>query len=94
MGGRVWYDGHLLRDGAMSPGDIEDLVQEWVELGFQPTDERNGQRIWKDFCIVESTFGGPTLPCDWLAIFEDGRSAFLAGTDPGAVIGRAKKLQR
>ena len=89
IGGRVWFDGHLLRDGGMNPGDIEALVQEWSELGFQPTQERNGRRVWKDFCVVESMFGGPTLPCDWLSICQDGRSAFLAGTEPGEIIGRA-----
>ena len=28
IGGRVWYDEHLFRDGAMSPNDIGNLV-EW-----------------------------------------------------------------
>jgi hypothetical protein len=78
----------------MNPDDIDDLVQEWIELGFQPTDERDGQRVWHDCCVVGSMFGGSTLPCDWLSIGEDGRSAFLAGTDPGKVIGRAKQPQR
>ena len=26
IGGRVWYDEHLFRDGAMSPNDIGNLV--------------------------------------------------------------------
>ncbi len=83
IGGRVWYDDHLLRDGAMSPNDIESLIDEWTELGFQPMEEIDGERRWKDVCVVESIFGGPTLPCEWLAIGEDGRSAYLKGTDPG-----------
>ena len=37
IGGRVWFDDHLLRDGAMNPNDIESLIEEWTELGFQPT---------------------------------------------------------
>lgn len=83
IGGRVWYDDHLLRDGAMNPNDIESLIDEWTEFGFQPMEERDGERTWKDVCVVESMFGGPTLPCEWLAIGEDGCSAYLKGTDPG-----------
>ena len=36
IGGRVWYDEHLFRDGAMSPRDIQSLIDEWEGLGFQP----------------------------------------------------------
>lgn len=64
IGGRFWFDEHLLRDGAMNPADIEALVEEWTSLGFQPTAELDGQRIWQDCCVVESMLGGPTLPCD------------------------------
>lgn len=88
IGGRVWYDDHLLRDGAMNPNDIESLIDEWTELGFQPMEERDGDRTWKDVCVVESMFGGPTLPCEWLVLGEDGRSAYLKGTDPGPTSSR------
>ncbi|MBK8525432.1 MAG: hypothetical protein IPL58_16195, partial [Betaproteobacteria bacterium] len=57
LGGRVWHDDHLFRDGAMNPGDIESLVEEWIELGFEPIVERDGHRIWKDCCVAESMFG-------------------------------------
>ncbi len=83
IGGRVWYDDHLLRDGAMNPLDIESLIEEWTELGFQPMEKRGGELRWKDVCVVESMFGGPTLPCEWLILAEDGGSAYLKGTDPG-----------
>ena len=88
IGGRVWYDDHLLRDGAMNPHDIESLIDEWTALGFQPMEEIDGERRWKDVCVVESMFGGPTSPCEWLAIGEDGCSAYLKGTDPGAIKSR------
>lgn len=88
IGGRVWFDEHLLRDGAMNPADIESLVDEWTSLGFQPTAELDGQRMWKDCCVVESMFGGPTLPCDWLELAEDGRSAWFKGSVPGKIRGR------
>ena len=92
IGGRVWFDEHLLRDGAMNPAAIAELVEEWSQAGIQPTEARNGQIVWKDCCVVESLLGGPSLPCDWLAMAEDGASAFLKGQPPGDVVGR--KLAR
>jgi hypothetical protein len=85
IGGRVWFDDHLLRDGAMNPRDIESLIEEWTALGFQPTEERDGEKVWKDCCVVESMFGGATLPCDWLEIGDDVRSAWLKDTTPGPI---------
>jgi len=93
IGGRVWFDEHLLRDGAMNPADIESLVEEWTSLGFQPTAELDGQRIWQDCCVVESMLGGPTLPCDWLELSEDGRSAWRKGTQPGEIKWRQKPVK-
>lgn len=49
IGARVWFDDHLLRDGAMNPRDIESLVEEWSDLGFEPTgmiDGQHGPRRW------------------------------------------------
>lgn len=88
IGARVWFDEHLLRDGAMSPAAIAELVEEWSQAGFHPTEERNGELVWKDCCVVESMLGGATLPCDWLVVGEDGASAFLKGHPPGEVVGR------
>ena len=34
IGGRVWYDEHLFRDGAMSPNDIAYLVSGGVTKVF------------------------------------------------------------
>ena len=89
LGGRVWYDDHLLRDGAMNPADIEVLVTTWAARGFEPTAVVDGQGVWKDCCVTEHMFGGPTLPCSWIEITEDGRAAFLRGTAPGKTAGRA-----
>lgn len=88
LGGRLWYDEHLLRDGAMNPSDIGELVEEWAALGFQPTEIIDGVRVWKDMCVVESMFGGPTLPCSWLEVDIEMRCAFLKGRSIGEVIGR------
>lgn len=92
IGGRVWFDEHLLRDGATNPADIASLVEEWTSLGFQPTVEVDEQRIWQDCYVVESMLGGPTLPCDWLEVSEDGRAAWLKGTQPGEIKWRQRRM--
>lgn len=88
--GAAWYDDHLFRLGAMSPDGIKHLVDQWIALGFEPKGDRNGQEYWKDCCVVEPMFGGKTLPCDWLEISEDGRSAYLKGTEPEEVVSNYK----
>ena len=87
IGGAVWYDEKLFRIGAMSSHDIESLVEEFEKAGMEPTDLRDGMRVWKDVCVVESMSAGPTLPCDWLTFDPDKRIAYLTGTEPGAIIG-------
>ena len=90
LGGRVWHDDHLFRDGTMSPRDMQDLVARWAELGFEVSETRDGQTVWKDLCVVESLFGGPTRQCDWLVVDREQRMAYLKGTDPGKVVGSAR----
>lgn len=65
IGGRIYFDDYLYRDGAMGPMDVEDIVEFWKEQGLEPFEERDGEQYWKDLCVVDM-FGGPTLPCDWL----------------------------
>ena len=88
LGGRVWHDEHLFRDGTMNPNDIKAVVERWSDLGFKMIETEQGQQVWKDVCVVESMFGGPTLPCDWIIVDTELRIAYLKGTEPGAVIGR------
>lgn len=87
IGGAVWHDDHLLREGAMSPDGITWLIDRWRERGIEPYGEREGQKYWKDCCVVEGMFGGKTLPCDWLEIAPDRRSVYLTGTEPGEKAG-------
>ena len=87
IGGRIWYDDHLFRDGAMNPQDIAALVATWEDIGLEPFTEVDGNKAWKDFCVVEGMFGGPTLPCDWIEISQDGYSAHLKGAVPGEIAG-------
>jgi hypothetical protein len=88
LGRRVWHDEHLFRDGAMGPADIEYLINHWTDLGFTPTVEKDGQKVWKDICVFQGILGGPTLPCDWIAYDRNTRTAYLKGTELGDIKGR------
>lgn len=82
----IWHDDHLFRDGAMNPADIRALIKEWEDRGFEPMEERNGVKVWKDLCVVEGMSGGPTLPCDWIEVDTKEQFAYLKGTEPGEVV--------
>lgn len=86
IGGRVWFDEHLFRDGAMNSRDIGHLVEEWQSLGFNAHDGGKNPSKWLDVCVVETMFGGATLPCDWIEVDYD--AAFYKGKPKGNVIGR------
>jgi len=86
IGGRVWYDDHLFRDGAMNPDDIESLVEHWEAMGFEGILEIDGQKCWQDICVFE--MGGPTLRCNWIDFDRESRAVFLKGVQPGEVASR------
>jgi hypothetical protein len=88
LGRRVWHDRHLFRDGALTPEDARRLVEGWSVLGFEPAEQRGGALHWKDLCVIQSSHGGPTRPCRWLAFDATQRIAHLAGTDPGPLAWR------
>lgn len=92
IGRRVWHDEHLFRDGAMNPRDIQILVEEWIDLGFEAIAEIDGQKHWKDCCVVEHMFGGPTLPCDWIE-FDPKGFAYLKGVELGEICGPQDDLR-
>jgi len=50
IGGRVWYDDHLFRDGAMNTLDIDVLIERWQKNGLEPFEIVDGQQSWKDLC--------------------------------------------
>ncbi len=84
LGGRVWYDEHLFRNGAMNGMDIQFLLSDWQRKSFRAFDDEDHPTRWVDLCVVDS-FGGLTLPCDWIEIEQ--RKAWLRGTKPGEVYG-------
>lgn len=90
IGGRVWYDEHLFRDGAMNPMDIEGLVNEWQRLGFNTHKENaDGMPIeWLNVCVCESMLGGSTLKCDWIDVDINTQTASLKGCDQDKIVTR------
>jgi len=89
IGGRVWYDQYLFRDGAMGGADIEDIVARWEAMGFEGIVIKDNQRYWQDMCVF--TLGWATLKCDWIDFDETSRGAFLKGTKPGELAGISSK---
>ena len=90
IGGRIWYDEHLFRDGTMNSMDMKYLVQHWQSLGFitHVTNEKGEPAKWLDVCVNESLFGGVTMTCDWIDYDRISGGAYLTGTEPGKLIGR------
>lgn len=88
IGGRVWYDGYLFRDGAMNPEAMEALLNEWWKLGFECYTEKEGRKYWNDVCVYDGNQGVLNMPCDWLAEDRATRSVYLKGTVMGEIKGR------
>ena len=60
------------------------LHPRWSDKGFHTHDEGDNAK-WLDVCVVQSIFGGPTLPCDWIEVH--GRTAHLKNETIGHVVG-------
>jgi hypothetical protein len=88
IGGRVWFDDYLFRDGAMNPTAMDALLKAWWKLGFDCYAEQDGIKQWKDLCVYEGLQGGLQLPCDWLGEDPATRSVYMRGTEPGEIKGR------
>ena len=94
IGGRVWYDDYLFRDGAMSPNRISNLVDEWESLGFQGREIIDGTPHWLDFCVHENMFGGATLPCKWLISTDTNIVSHVDDQEPNNVIEVKNRLKK
>jgi hypothetical protein len=88
LGGRLWHDEHLLRDGAMNPKDMEALIGYWKELGLVPFAQVDDKQHWKDMCVIEELAGGATLPCAWITVDTADRIAYISNLPRGRSIGR------
>jgi hypothetical protein len=94
LGGVVYFDRYLFHTGAMSDDGIQRLIEKWSALGFEATEVVDGETRCKDFCVVQSLLSHITYPCHWLMYDEDERFAYLAGTKPGAIVGRRLFYER
>ena len=65
LGGRIWYDDYLFRDGAMNPMDMQFLIECWNSMGFETKREVDGTIVWQDVCVADF-INGNSRPCDWL----------------------------
>lgn len=91
IGEGIWYDDHLLREGTMSGADVEQIIIGWEARGLQPFRLENGEPVEWIECCVSSRYGGPTLPCAWLAFDHTNDGAYLAGYAPGPLIGPTRR---
>ena len=70
--------------------ESSDFLEWWTDKGFDAHDEGEKPK-WLDFCVVQSIFGGPTLPCDWIEVH--GRTACLKDETIGNVVGSDFKFK-
>jgi hypothetical protein len=83
----LWHDDFLLREGAMNPMDIEYMVESWEKLGLEGIVDVDGEKRWKDFCVIGNIYSGPTLPCDWIEVDVDTHSVHYKEQPKGAIVG-------
>ena len=48
--------------------------------------EKDGQKQWKDFCVVEGMFGGLTLKCDWIEYDSAENCVYMKGKPKGEIV--------
>lgn len=84
----TWNDGYLFREGCMNPYELEDVLREWEEQGFELLGDSGGQKYWQDLCLVNSGYG-PSYPCDWIEYDQQTNTVWLKGRPPGKAVGPA-----
>ena len=82
----TWHDDYLYRDGCMNAYDLGYMLNEWEEKGFDLITLINGEKYWKDVCIVNSGHG-PSYPCEWIEYDAEKNIVWLKGQEPGEIIG-------
>ena len=88
FGENFWHDMHLFRDGVMTSMEMDSLVSFWQHKGLVPYIEKNGKRIWKDMCVIESSCAEPTYPCSWIEVDQENNCVYLKKRPKGKMIGR------
>jgi hypothetical protein len=81
-----WHDEYLYRAGCMNDYDLSDLLDEWEEKDFELLTIIDGEKHWKDVCVVNSGHG-PSYPCEWIEYDAEKNIVWLKGQEPGDAIG-------
>ena len=84
-----WTDGYLFREGCMNGSDLSDLLDKWEGRGFKLLTTMNGEKHWKDVCVVNSGHG-PSYPCAWIDYDAEKNIVWLTGQAPGEIVGLNK----
>jgi hypothetical protein len=61
IGEAIWHDEYLLREGAMSGADVEQIIDGWAARGLQPYRLEDGEPVEWIECCVSSRYGGHTV---------------------------------
>ena len=83
-----WRDEHLFRDGCMNPSDLDEILDDWQGRGFELLTVIDGEKSWKDLCVVHSGYG-PSYRCDWIQYDRQENIVWLKGRPRGVTIGPA-----
>jgi hypothetical protein len=83
---KFWNDQFLIIYGATNPPDTEFLAKKLEQLGLIGIIEKDGQKQWKDFCVVEGMFGGLTLKCDWIEYDSAENCVYMKGKPKGEIV--------
>lgn len=81
-----WHDEHLFREGCMNDWDLGDILDDWQGRGFELLTVVDGEKSWKDLCVVNSGYG-PSYRCDWIEYDRQENVVWLKGESRGAAIG-------
>jgi len=79
----TWFDAHLWCETAMDSQAAEDILRIWESRGLRRNTEDGAG---PDLCLAASG-QGPLEPCPWLEYAPGDNCVWLAGTEPGAIIG-------
>lgn len=69
--GPIWVDDYLYSEGSMNPMDNEAIIKFWESKGLTSIEIVNGEKHWKDLCLVEFPSLKTNIPCDWIELFEE-----------------------
>ena len=87
IGNTIWHNKFLLREGAMSGADGEEILAGWTRLGLRPAIRKPVKCVeWLELCVSGQRMGGPTLPCSWIDFDPRLHGALLKGTKPGPLV--------